>query len=222
MDADQALVTAARAGDTDAIDTLVRRHQTRIFNFALALTANRADAEDLAQETFVRAFRGLRGFRGESSFRNWLYRIAANAARTRRGEQARRAPVWEARVEAGDLGERHPAAAAANPEQTAMYRQALDRALASLPGELRAAVVLRDVEGLEYREIAAALGIPIGTVMSRIFRGRARLRPLLAGLREPRGSAASGASGNDGGNHGNNHRLEARPARPALGRAASR
>ena len=191
MDTDEVLVTAAQAGDAEAIDTLIRRHQTRIFNFALALTANSADAEDLAQETFVRAFRGLRRFRGESSFRNWLYRIAANAARTRLGRQARQAAVWEARVEAGDHAGRPPAAAAAGIEKAVMYRQALDRALAALPGELRAAVVLRDAEGLEYREIAAALGIPIGTVMSRIFRARRLLRPMLAELREPGGSVAA-------------------------------
>ncbi len=213
MDTDQALVTAAQAGDAEAVDTLIRRHQARIFNFALALTANSADAEDLAQETFVRAFRGLRRFRGESSFKNWLYRIAANAARTRRGEQARRAAVWEARVEAGDLGERHLAGTTASVEQTVMYRQALDRALASLPGDMRAAVVLRDVSGLEYREIAAALGIPIGTVMSRIFRGRRLLRPMLADLHEPGGNAASDAPGNDS--------LEAQATRSELGKVAS-
>ena len=94
-----------------------------------------------------------------------------------------------------------------------MYRQALDRALASLPGRLRAAVVLRDVEGLEYREIAAALGIPAGTVMSRIFRARRLLRPMLAELRAPGDTAVSGASGAD---------PSGAPARrPALGEVAS-
>ena len=161
------------------------------------MTANSADAEDLAQETFVRAFRGLRRFRGESSFRNWLYSIAANAARTRRGEQTRRAPVWETRIEGDALPERHLASAESSPEQTVMYRQALDRALASLPDPLRAAVVLRDVEGLEYRDIAATLGIPVGTVMSRIFRARRLLRPMLAELRTTGDTAADAASGSE-------------------------
>ncbi len=213
MDADQALVGAAQAGDADAVDALVRRHQARIFNFALALTANRADAEDLAQETFVRAFRGLRRFRGESSFRNWLYRIAANAVRTRRGEQARRAAVWETRVEADALPERHLASPDSSVEQTVMYRQALDRALASLPGQMRAALVLRDVEGLEYREIAVALGIPLGTVMSRIFRARRLLRPMLAELRDRGDTVLSGESGSDPSG--------APITRPALGEVAS-
>ena len=213
MDPDQALVTAAQAGDTEAVDTLIRRHQARIFNFALALTANSADADDLAQETFVRAFRGLRRFRGESSFRNWLYRIAANAARSRHGKRARQAAVWDARVEADDLAERHPAGAGSSVEQTMMQRQALDRALASLPAQMRAAVVLRDVEGLEYREIAATLGIPVGTVMSRIFRARRLLRPMLAELRDQRDAAVSGAAGSD--------RSRAPATPPALGRVTS-
>ena len=189
VETDEALVTAAQAGDREAVDSLIRRHQSRIFNFALTLTAGGADAEDLAQETFIRAFRGLSRFRGESSFRNWLYRIAVNAARTRRAQQARQAAVWEARVEVDDLAERHPARAAGSVEQAdsveqaMIRRQALDRALAALPHDLRAAVVLRDVEGLEYREIAAVLRIPDGTVMSRIFRARRLLRPMLAELR---------------------------------------
>ena len=213
MDPDQALVTAAQAGDAEAVDTLLRRHQARIFNFALALTANGADADDLAQETFVRAFRGLRRFRGESSFRNWLYRIAANAARSRGGRRARQAAVWDERVEAGDLAERHAASAGASVEQTVMQRQALDRALASLPEPMRAAVVLRDVEGLEYREIAAALGIPVGTVMSRIFRARRLLRPMLAGLRGRRATAAAGEAGSAP--------SRAPATRPALGKVTS-
>lgn len=198
VETDEALVTAAQAGDREAVDTLIRRHQSRIFNFALTLTAGGADAEDLAQETFIRAFRGLSRFRGESSFRNWLYRIAVNAARTRRAQRARQAAVWEARVEADDLAERHPARAARSVEQAGsveqamIRRQALDRALAALPHDLRAAVVLRDVEGLEYREIAAVLGIPDGTVMSRIFRARRLLRPMLAELRD--GGAARPAA----------------------------
>ena len=207
VETDEALVTAAQAGDREAVDTLIRRHQSRIFNFALTLTAGGADADDLAQETFIRAFRGLSRFRGESSFKHWLYRIAVNAARTRRAQQARQAPVWEARVEADDLAERHPARAAGSVEQAVIRRQALDRALAALPHDLRAAVVLRDVEGLEYRAIAAVLGIPAGTVMSRIFRARRLLRPMLAELRA--GGAAETAREPGGG------------SRPAAARAGS-
>ena len=188
-------MAAAQAGDPEAVADLVHRHQTAIFNFALAMTGNAADAEDLAQETFIRAFRGLGRFRGDSSFKNWLYRIASNAARTLHGSRLRRAPVWEARVESDEVGERHLAAGDDSVERQAIRRQAIDRALAALPVDLRTAVVLHDVEGLEYHEIAEAMDIPIGTVMSRIFRARRRLRPLLSEVRENRASdRAAGAA----------------------------
>lgn len=186
VDADQPLVEAAQVGDADALSALVQRHQTRIFNFALALTANAADADDLAQETFIRAFRGLQRFRGESSFKNWLYRIATNAAHTQYGKRQRRSAVWDTRIESDEVSERHLASAAENVEASAMRRQAIDRALAALPAEQRIAVALHDVEGLAYREIAAVLDVPIGTVMSRIFRARRRLRELLAELGDNR------------------------------------
>ena len=190
METDQALVEAAQAGDAEAVSTLVRRYQTRIYNFSLALTANTADAEDLAQETFMRAFRGLRRFRGDSSFKNWLYRIAANAAHTRRGKQLRGAAIWETRIESDEVSERRLASAGDGVEASAIRRQAIDRALAALPADQRAAVVLHDVEGLEYREIADVLDVPIGTVMSRIFRARRRLRRLLAEAGDNRGRVA--------------------------------
>ncbi len=191
MNADQVLVEAAQAGDSDAVSALVRRYQTRIYNFALTLTANPADAEDLAQETFIRAFRGLHRFRGDSSFKNWLYRIAANAAHTRRGKQLRHAAIWDTRVESDEVSERHLASAAESVELRAIRRQVIDRALAALTPDQRAAVVLHDVEGLEYREIGDVLNIPIGTVMSRIFRARRRLRPLLAELGDNRAPDAA-------------------------------
>ncbi len=184
VDPDQALVADAVAGDREAFEALVRRHQTRIVNYAMALVKDPADAEDVAQETFIRAYRSLARFRGDSSFKTWLYTIATNAARTgieRRGRRARMenesldddaAPLAAADVPAGD----------ADAETALVRREAIDRALAALPPDLRVAVVLRDVEGLDYKEIAAATGAPIGTVESRIFRARRRLRPLLQPL----------------------------------------
>ena len=191
MDRDHTLVQAARTGDTEAVDTLVQQYQVRIFNFSRALTASDADAEDLAQETFIRAFRGLARFRGESSFKNWLYSIATNVARTHHGRRVRQSAVWDQRIETDDVPERHLEATMEDVEGTAIRRQALDRALSSLPEDQRVPLVLHDVEGLEYKEIASVLGIPIGTVMSRIFRGRKRLRPLLADLRSNREPAES-------------------------------
>jgi len=199
VDADLALVEAAQTGDADAINTLVRRYETRMFNFARTLTASDGDAEDLAQETFIRAFRGLRRFRGESSFKNWLYRIAVNVGRTHRGKRARQAPVWERRLEAEEVSEHHLASQADDLEQSVMHRQALDRALSTLSEDLRTPLILHDVEGLEYREIAKVLEIPIGTIMSRIFRARRRMRPLLVDLLGPRDATPGNESGGTGG-----------------------
>ena len=185
MDSDRQLVDAAQAGDADAVNTLIRRYQVRMFNVARTLTANDADAEDLAQETFVRAFRSLRRFRGESSFKTWLYTIATNVARTHVGKRARQAPIWERRLEADDVSEHYLREVTESVEDTVIRRQILDRALSTLPEDLRITLVLCDIEGLAYREIADILDIQVGTVMSRIFRARRRLRPVLTELQAP-------------------------------------
>ena len=145
MDQDHALVEAARTGDTDAVETLVRRYQSRMFNFARTLTAGDADAEDLAQETFVRAFRGLSRFRGESSFKNWLYRIATNVARTHLGKRTRQSPVWDRRVEADDVPEHQLASRTESAEETVIRRDAIDRALSTLSRDLQIATVWRRI-----------------------------------------------------------------------------
>ena len=181
-DHDHALVEAAAAGDAAAAEALVRRYQVRMFNFARAMTANDADAEDVAQETFFRAFRALGRFRGESSFKNWLYRIATNVARTHVGKRSRQGPVWDRRVEADDVVDHALIDERETAEDSVIRRDLLERSLSTLSDDLRTALVLHDVEGLEYREIARVLKVPIGTVMSRIFRARQRLRPLLTDL----------------------------------------
>jgi len=177
VDADRALVKAAAAGSREAFDELVGRYQTPVLNLARAMTGGSADAEDIAQDVFVRAWRGLASFRGESSFRTWLYRVAINVIQSHRGRASRlrrlfgAAPVSE---EAED-----PIESAADPEdleRRVLDRDAIDRALATLPEDLRLAVTLRDVQGLDYRTIADVTGMPIGTVESRIFRARQRLK----------------------------------------------
>jgi RNA polymerase sigma-70 factor, ECF subfamily len=175
---DADLVRAAAGGDRQAFDELVRRHQGAIVNLARAMTGGSPDAEDLAQEAFIRAWKGLAAFRGDSAFRTWLHGITLNVIRTHRGRLARlrgmlfdRGPADRDPIETAAVDERL--------EERMALRQRIDRALAQLPAELREALVLRDVQGLEYKEIAAALGVPIGTVESRIFRARQRLRPLL-------------------------------------------
>jgi RNA polymerase sigma-70 factor (ECF subfamily) len=185
VDADRELVEQAVAGSREAFDELVRRHHVSIVSLARALTNGSADAEDIAQEVFLRVWRGLRGFRGDSMFRTWLHRVAVNVIHSHHGRVARVRRLLHTPVaDAGRTGD--PIERAADPidmESDVMMRDAIDKALASLPEELRVAVTLRDVQGLDYREIAKVLDVPIGTVESRIFRGRQRLKPLLEPLR---------------------------------------
>jgi RNA polymerase sigma-70 factor (ECF subfamily) len=180
VDADSILVGQAASGSAEAFEELVRRYERPIVNLARALGA--ADsAEDVAQECFIRAFRGLRRFRGDSSFRTWLYRIAINVTRSQLHSEGRWRRPWSRSL---DPAGGNPPVEAAQPgfEDAWLRRDAIDRALAGIPLDLRTAVVLRDLQGLEYREIATALGVPIGTVESRIYRGRQMLKPLLAAL----------------------------------------
>jgi len=175
VDADRALVEAAAAGSREAFDELVRRYQTAIITLARVLTSGRADAEDLAQEVFVRAWRSIGRFRGESTFRTWLHRVAINVVRSHQAQQGR----WLRLFRAAGEHDSEPVASEEPVDSTLARRQLIERALGSLPADLRLAVILRDVQGLEYLEIAQALRVPIGTVESRIFRGRQRLKPLL-------------------------------------------
>lgn len=190
-DPDAPLVERARRGETEAFESLVRAYQHRVVNFARAMVSDAADAEDVAQDAFVRAYRGLRGFRGGSAFKTWLYQIVANTARTHLARRRHRPerPVGSLSDGTEDVPEPR---SREDLETAVVQRDAIDRALAALPVELREAVVLRDVEGLEYRDIAEALGVPMGTVESRIFRARARLRDALR-----RGPDADGGEAHD-------------------------
>jgi RNA polymerase sigma-70 factor (ECF subfamily) len=179
-DPDLDLLPAAVGGDLDAFEALVRRYQRRIVTFVRAF-AGEADAEDLAQEVFVRVFKALAGFRGDSSFRTWLYKVAINVGRSHGDRRRRHETVWADSgadettpfdpVDAGDF------------EAALVTRDAVARALETLPEELRVAVTLRDIHGLDYRDIAETTGAPMGTVESRIFRARQRLRLSLGSLR---------------------------------------
>ena len=178
MDADRALVEAAAGGDRDAFDELVRRHQSAIVGLCRALIEGRGDAEDLAQEVFVRAWKSLRTFRGDSSFRTWLHRVAINVARTHHANRGKLMRLFRP----PSPHEEDPPDTVEGIDTRLARRDLVERALATLPPDLREAITLRDLQGLDYREIAHALDVPIGTIESRIFRARQRLRPLLAPL----------------------------------------
>jgi RNA polymerase sigma-70 factor (ECF subfamily) len=186
QDPDRPLVDRAAEGDRDAFADLVTRYQSRIYNLVITLGVPRGDAEDVAQEVFLRVYRGIGRFRGEALFRTWLYQVALNAVRS----HATAARPHGSAVPLGG-GEGDPREGAA-PEPAAddpfarrlADRQLIDRALAGLPAEWREAVTLRDVEGLSYREIAELTNVPLGTVESRIFRARQQLRAALTRLLE--------------------------------------
>ncbi len=183
-DPDRDLVRASATGDHDAFAALVSRYQVPIVNLARALTGEDGEADDLAQETFIRAYKAIGRFRGESTFRTWLYRVAVNVIQSHLRTRGRRRRWFGPSLDE-DGHDNHQQSALAVPadiEDAAVRRQLIDRALASLPADMRTAVTLRDIHGFDYAEIAAMLGVPIGTVESRIFRARQRLRPLLAPL----------------------------------------
>jgi RNA polymerase sigma-70 factor (ECF subfamily) len=185
---DRTLVIRARRGDLAAFEALVGRYQPVVTRHVRSIVgSNCLDADDIAQEVFVRAYRYLGRFRGDSAFGSWLYRVTVNVTRSHHGRRRRQEPVW------GDSGEGTDASVIDrcrhddDLERDFAQRDLIGKALATLPEGLRRSIVLRDLHGLDYQEIAAATGVPLGTVESRLFRARQRLRPMLRPLwRQPR------------------------------------
>jgi RNA polymerase sigma-70 factor (ECF subfamily) len=176
VDPDQILVARAAAGSREAFDEIVRRYRRRVYSLVRALTSRDNEAEDLVQDVFVRAFRAIAAFRGDSAFRSWLYRIALNVVHTHHEKRRTREAALAISLHMSSVDD---VAGAQNLEEDVVRRQAIDRALAELPEDLRVLVVLRDVQGLKYDEIAKIVKTPRGTVESRLFRARQRLRPAL-------------------------------------------
>ncbi len=179
-DDDPTLIQAAQAGDQRALDDLLRNHQGRIYAICRRLAGNDADALDATQEAMIAIVKGLTRFDGRASFSTWSYRVATNACLDELRRRGRRAdpglPEFEQADDAYIAG-----VAPRDPGETVSAQVDVDSGLAELPEEFRAAVVLRDVAGLDYAEIADVLGIAPGTVRSRISRGRSRLAEVLAG-----------------------------------------
>lgn len=183
---DQGLIAASLAGSSEAFGSLVRRYQDRLYPTVLRLIGCAEDAEDLLQEAFLKAQEKLPGFHGESSFYTWIYRIAVNLALSDRRRRKRAA--WRLRLQghaefldpADDLVQSDPSL----PLERAERDDLIQAALNALKPEQRAVVVLKDQDGLSYEEIAATLGIPIGTVRSRLHRARSELLQRLQGVVE--------------------------------------
>jgi RNA polymerase sigma-70 factor (ECF subfamily) len=186
-DADQALVERAQRGDGRAFDLLVLKYQQRVAALIGRYLRDSTEVMDVTQEAFLKAYRALPGFRGESAFYTWIYRIAINTVKNHMVAQGRRPPGEDVEAEVAeqmDMGGR--LREQATPERellTDEIAENVQAALDGLPEDLRTAIVLRELEGMSYEEIATAMSCPIGTVRSRIFRAREaidkRLRPLL-------------------------------------------
>ena len=185
---DQQLVERVQRGDKAAFDLLVVKYQRKIFRLLSRLIRDTAEIEDVAQEAFVKAYRALPNFRGDSAFYTWLYRIAINTAKNYLVSQGRRAPTsTQADVEDAETFDDGDHLRDLNtPDSMLVTKQvgeAVNRAIDQLPEDLRTAIVLRELEGLSYEEIAESMQCPIGTVRSRIFRAREaialELRPIL-------------------------------------------
>ncbi|WP_436794045.1 RNA polymerase sigma factor [Actinospongicola halichondriae] len=176
---DEALVTAAQGGDREAMDTLLRRHQDRLWAVCRRLAGNDADAADALQEAMVLIVRRLDTFDGRARFTTWAHRVATNACLDELRRRGRR-PVLGLPDDDPDLGDGAMIVDRAAPvDHEIAERLSVDDALAQLPDEFRLPVVLRDLGGHDYAEIAAILDIPAGTVRSRIARARGRLAQLL-------------------------------------------
>jgi RNA polymerase sigma-70 factor (ECF subfamily) len=185
---DQQLVERAQRGDKHAFELLVTKYQRKLIRLLSRFIRDTSEVEDVAQEAFIKAYRALPNFRGDSAFYTWLYRIGINTAKNYLVAMGRRAPTSTGMdaEEAEDLGESELLQDVNTPENQMMSRQVaetVNQTLEKLPEELRTAITLREMEGLSYEEIATIMSCPIGTVRSRIFRAReaiaTQLKPML-------------------------------------------
>jgi RNA polymerase sigma-70 factor (ECF subfamily) len=184
---DQALVERVQRGDKRAFDVLVMRYQSRIVKVITRYIHDPVEAMDLAQEAFIKAYRALPNFRGDSAFYTWMYRIAINTAKNHMVSQSRRPPQDDVEASEAEHYEGQSALKDTSTPEGNLLRDEMERvifqAIEELPEDLRTAITLRELEDMSYEEIAEAMDCPIGTVRSRIFRAREaidkKLRPLM-------------------------------------------
>lgn len=180
MQGDELLLRRACKGDVQAFEELMQSHESRIYAIALRMMGNREDAQDCAQEAMVRIYRAMGSFKGQSALATWIYRITMNTCLDElRRRKARKVTSLDSLVDNGwsptDTGD--------TPEEHGLRvekQNALNQAIQSLPDDMRAAIILRDVKGYSYDEIASILDANVGTIKSRISRGREKLREILS------------------------------------------
>lgn len=180
---DRAFVVQFRNGGEEGFNRLVLKHKDRIFSLCMRMLRDRDEADDTAQETFVRVFHGLKGFRMESRFSTWLYRVAVNACMNKLDSRAWKDGRAKADLEAADREGARSAPSPAQELEAKGRRARIEEAIARLPEDQRVLVVLRDVEGRSYEEIADNLALNPGTLKSRLNRARAQLQEWLKELR---------------------------------------
>lgn len=185
--ADQALVERVQQGDKTAFDLLVRKYQQKVLNVIMRYVRDPDEAQDVAQEAFIKAYRALPRFRGDSAFYTWLYRIAINTAKNMLVSRGRRPPGSDVEVEVAEQLDSGTRLKDQSTPESYIHEEevmrTIKKAMDELPEDLRTAIMLRELEGMSYEEIAEAMSCPIGTVRSRIFRAREaidkKLKPIL-------------------------------------------
>ncbi|CAM3510289.1 ECF RNA polymerase sigma-E factor [Vibrio aerogenes CECT 7868] len=183
---DQVLIERIQNGDKQAFNLLVTKYQNKVCNLIARYVNNSGDVADVAQETFIKAYRAIPSFRGESAFYTWLYRIAVNTAKNYIVAQSRRPPANDIDAEDAEYYENdNILKEISNPENITLSKElkrAVFAAIDALPEDLKTAMTLRELDGLSYEEIAAVMDCPVGTVRSRIFRAREAVEKRISSL----------------------------------------
>lgn len=187
QDIDQALVERVQRGDKNAFNLLVQKYQHKVINLISRYVKNQGDVADVAQEAFIKAYRALPNFRGESAFYTWLYRIAVNSSKNYLVAQGRKPPANDVDVQDADYYDGGEALRESGTPERLLLSDEISEVvfdtIEGLPDDLRMAITLREIEGLSYEEIAEVMECPVGTVRSRIFRAREaidnQLKPLI-------------------------------------------